>query len=180
MKIHHLYLIVDNNKAYISDYAVYYWVQLQNPRNVGDSFFWRWTSPDGGIENRNARSRIEENGNSCWMMDIFNTFCYPSYWHYAPGVYPDQMGEWKVELLVEGELIPETMRFFEVIGRTLETVNGSSYRGRTGTTMRDPIQVKLVNYDGTGKSGKNVTFTISSSPGGSRGYGLTRTYNPVP
>ena len=91
-----------------------------------------------------------------------------SVYSFTRAVKHGKTGTWSFE--VTGN---DSYRFsgsFELVGRTLEIVGSSHYSVEAQTSLSEPLQVRLLDYDGvTAVEGEPVSFTMIGTPGGAVG-----------
>ena len=154
-----------NGVAYLSWYnhgAIYSYPKYQNGNypTAGDSIITRFTYPGG--------SRYIEAGlvwkSGCWRtLKNQEGSCF-YFTERGFFVLLSEVGDWVYQVLVNNEEIYR--EDYHVFGYTLENHGQTSVSGGVGTTVKQPLSVKLVGYDGvSGVPGEPVSFTINGSWG---------------
>ncbi len=105
----------------------------------------------------------------CWDLPLLRMTVYS---------WIDQAGDWVFETRVNNQQIHSES--FRVVGYTLVQLGAGSRQGPADSTLAEPLEVQLLEYDGeTPVAGEYVRFTIDGgSPGD--GFGLSASYNDPP
>ena len=161
-------LTLVNDEAFYTWYSVVQTTKLagDGTTNNGSRVTIRATSPSGGVSeiymtwNKSGWCWQPSNGSSCL--------------NYSAIIYSvranSTLGNWNFEVLYFDAFTEESIytKDFHIVAHTLEFAGNPAISGQVNTIAKDPIKVKLVDYDGvSGVPGKPVTFTINSVNGSS-------------
>ncbi len=161
-------LTLVNDEAFYTWYSVVQTTKLagNGTTNNGSRVTIRATSPSGGVSE--IYMTWSKSG-WCWQPSN-GAACL----NYSAIIYSvranSTLGNWNFEVLYFDAFTEDSIytKNFHIVAHTLEFASDPAISGQVDTIAKDPIKVKLVDYDGvSGVPGKSVTFTINSANGSS-------------
>ena len=173
-----------DGKVFTTDAMVGLAIRINDTQDE-ETITWKFIRPDGSL--KSSSTLKYDLDTDCWLsLTSLGRWCgNPERpylmnigWISGTSITGEQPGVWTIEFLKNGVLVYSEN--FELAPRVLETISGNNQEALPGTTIAEPLTVKLLDFDGSGLSGSPVTFTITSQPKGTRGTGLTETYNDPP
>jgi hypothetical protein len=171
-------------KVFTTDAMVGLAIWIYNTQDE-ETITWKFIRPDGSLKSTstlkydlNTDCWLSLTGFGSWCGDPEHPYLMDIGWISGTSITHEQPGVWTIEFSKNDVLTYSEN--FELVPIVLETISGNNQKSRPGVTLPEPLTVKLIDFSGQGLSNSPVAFTIAGQPKGTKGTGLTPTYNDPP